>query len=286
MILSADTPIHSLIAGHPYLVQVLADHAPAFARLRKPLLHDAEGRAATLQQAADIAGLELTGLMAHLARAIMEQSGIAVTLVPKGATVPAEAGAASMPHTAETDARLLPDASSGQADEDAAEIPATPAEALRLAAELDNQIDRMRTRPGDASSPLDELAWSFSRRYVNELLLTLFDVVERQTATEGHHHAMTAGQHGRASEEQYDHSAAQRDAATCNADAAERNESMAAAQRGERCQQCGARLTRESSILAALHAACKAMTEPESARAAAQIVHATEAVRCIYKALE
>lgn len=273
MLLSATTSIHDLVTAHPYLIEVLADHAPAFAKLRNPLLRNTLGRVATLQQAADLAGLELTGLMAHLARAIMEHAGEAVTLVPRGATLPApaehsapETGTAPVSASTSTtdrpatraegtaDRRARIDAlrdllrslhegtpveelkgafADAVGDISAAEVAAlekelvaegiaeteikrlcslhvdlfrsalaprkTPdmppghplhtygeenAEAGRIADEIIGQVDRMHTIPGDLSSPLDELAWSFSRRHVSDLLDNLSEIERHYTRKE------------------------------------------------------------------------------------------------------
>lgn len=264
MLLSATTSIHDLVTAHPYLIEVLADYAPAFAKLRNPLLRNTLGRVATLQQAADLAGLELTGLMAHLARALMEHTGQAVTLVPRGATLPEDAtttdsdncgGCAPRPATRDTadrETRLatlralleklhqgtpladLKDAfASAVGGISAAEVaslekelvaggvaeteikklcslhvdifrgalapqhvpdmpPGHPvhtyraenAEATRIADEIISQIDRMRSTPGDIDSPLDELAWSFSRRHVADLLADLTHIERHYTRKE------------------------------------------------------------------------------------------------------
>ncbi|ABM27681.1 DUF438 domain-containing protein [Nitratidesulfovibrio vulgaris] len=264
MLLSATTSIHDLVTSHPYLIEVLADYAPAFAKLRNPLLRNTLGRVATLQQAADLAGLELTGLMAHLARAIMEHTKEAVTLVPRGAETPAHAvadgdsgcgGCTPRPaegNTADRATRLatlrallerlhqgtpladLKEAfASAVGDISAAEVaslekelvaggvaeteikrlcslhvdifrealapqhvpdmpPGHPvhtyraenAEATRIADEIISQIDRMRSVPGDTESPLDELAWSFSRRHVADLLADLAHVERHYTRKE------------------------------------------------------------------------------------------------------
>lgn len=264
MLLSATTSIHDLVTAHPYLIEVLADYAPAFAKLRNPLLRNTLGRVATLQQAADLAGLELTGLMAHLARALMEHTGEAVTLVPRGATLPVDAtttdsgdcgGCAPRPATSDTADRetrlatlraLLERLHKGTPLADlkeafaaavggisAAEVaalekelvaggvaeteikklcslhvdifrealapqhvpdmpPGHPvhtyraenAEATRIADEIISQIDRMRSVPGNLDSPLDELAWSFSRRHVADLLADLAHIERHYTRKE------------------------------------------------------------------------------------------------------
>lgn len=83
VILSAETPIAEILKSYPYLHPLLLDYAPAFARLAKPLSLDADGNAITLQQVADLAGLELAGLLTTFARGLMEHEGLSVTLIPR-----------------------------------------------------------------------------------------------------------------------------------------------------------------------------------------------------------
>ncbi|MFI3270940.1 MAG: hypothetical protein R3Y11_02400 [Pseudomonadota bacterium] len=83
VILSPETPIAETLQRYPYLHPLLLDYAPAFARLTKPLNLDADGNAITLQQVADLAGLELAGLLTTFARGLMEHEGLSVTLIPR-----------------------------------------------------------------------------------------------------------------------------------------------------------------------------------------------------------
>ncbi|WP_035065905.1 DUF438 domain-containing protein [Nitratidesulfovibrio termitidis] len=263
MHLAPSTSIHDLVAEHPYIIDVLADFAPAFAKLKNPLLRNTLGRVATLQQAADIAGLEVNGLMLHIARGVLDHSSEAVTIIPKGAPgttakpgpkpaaetgaspcattcgTPCDAGQAPASGSPLSDAarmdtlkdlirelhagadpaalkarfaaavgdisggdiaRLeqamvaegLPEAEikrlcslhvdlfKGALDEaPAVSAPAghpvrtymdENAKAMELADEIISQVDRMHRTPGDRTSPIDEMAWSFSSRYVKELL--------------------------------------------------------------------------------------------------------------------
>ncbi|HEU6437248.1 MAG TPA: DUF438 domain-containing protein [Nitratidesulfovibrio sp.] len=278
MHLAPSTSIHELISEHPYIIDVLADFAPAFAKLKNPLLRNTLGRVATLQQAADIAGLEVNGLMLHIARGVLDHSSEAVTIIPKGAPgtgvkpgpkpaaeaaaapcattcgTPCDVGqattsaAAPLSDAARMDtlkelirelhagadpaalkarfaaavgdisggdiARLeqamvaegLPEAEikrlcslhvdlfKGALDE--APAVSAPAghpvrtymdenvKALKLADEIISQVDRMHRTPGDRTSPIDEMAWSFSSRYVKELLEDLAHIEVHYTRKE------------------------------------------------------------------------------------------------------
>lgn len=277
MHLAPSTSIHDLVSEHPYLIDVLADFAPAFAKLKNPLLRNTLGRVATLQQAADIAGLEVNGLMLHIARGVLDHSSEAVTIVPKGAPgtgakpgpkpaavagaspcattcgTPCDAGqapasgsplsdavrmdtlkdlirelhAGADPATLKTRfaaavgdisggdiARLeqamvaegLPEAEikrlcslhvdlfKGALDEaPAVSAPAghpvrtymdENAKAMEVADEIISQVDRMHRTPGDRTSPIDEMAWSFSSRYVKELLEDLAHIEVHYTRKE------------------------------------------------------------------------------------------------------
>ncbi|HCG05635.1 MAG TPA: DUF438 domain-containing protein, partial [Desulfovibrio sp.] len=274
MHIAPSTSIHDLVTEHPYLIDVLADFAPAFAKLKNPLLRNTLGRVATLQQAADIAGLEVNGLMLHIARGVLDHSTEAVTIVPKGAPgtgakpgpqagaspcattcgTPCDAGQAlegstpSLTDAARMDtlkelirelhagadpaslkarfaaavgdisggdiARLeqamvaegLPEAEikrlcslhvdlfKGALDEaPAVSAPAghpvrtymdENAKAMELASEIISQVDRMHRTPGDRTSPIDEMAWSFSSRYVQELLEDLARIEVHYTRKE------------------------------------------------------------------------------------------------------
>ncbi|BFR47954.1 DUF438 domain-containing protein [Nitratidesulfovibrio sp. HK-II] len=274
MHIAPSTSIHDLVTEHPYLIDVLADFAPAFAKLKNPLLRNTLGRVATLQQAADIAGLEVNGLMLHIARGVLDHSTEAVTIVPKGAPgtgakpgpqagaspcattcgTPCDAGQAlegSTPpltdaarmdtlkelirelHAGADPASLkarfaaavgdisggdiarleqamvaegLPEAEikrlcslhvdlfKGALDEaPAVSAPAghpvrtymdENAKAMELADEIISQVDRMHRTPGDRTSPIDEMAWSFSSRYVQELLEDLARIEVHYTRKE------------------------------------------------------------------------------------------------------
>ncbi|UCC61454.1 MAG: DUF2249 domain-containing protein [Anaerolineae bacterium] len=67
-----DTRIGDLLKQHPQLLDVLADYAPAFARLRHPLLRRTVGRMATLAQAASLGSVDLAALLRTLRQAVGE----------------------------------------------------------------------------------------------------------------------------------------------------------------------------------------------------------------------
>ena len=61
-----DTRIGDLVKEHPALLEVLADYAPAFEKLRNPLLRRTVGRLATLAQAARLGEVDLADLLRTL----------------------------------------------------------------------------------------------------------------------------------------------------------------------------------------------------------------------------
>jgi hypothetical protein len=61
--------VAELLEAYPGLEAVLIAQAPAFARLKNPVLRRTVGRVATLQQAAAVGGLEVRVLVAALRRA-------------------------------------------------------------------------------------------------------------------------------------------------------------------------------------------------------------------------
>ena len=67
-----DTRIGDLLKQYPQLLDVLADYAPAFARLRNPLLRRTVGRMATLAQAASLGSVDLAALLRTLRQAVGE----------------------------------------------------------------------------------------------------------------------------------------------------------------------------------------------------------------------
>lgn len=67
-----DTRIGDLLKAYPDLLETLAGYAPAFARLRNPLLRRTIGRMATLAQAAAMGGVPLPELLQALRQAAGE----------------------------------------------------------------------------------------------------------------------------------------------------------------------------------------------------------------------
>ncbi len=70
--IAPDTRIGDLLKAHPELLDVLADYAPAFRKLRNPLLRRTIGKMATLAQAASIGDVDLDDLLRTLRRAVGE----------------------------------------------------------------------------------------------------------------------------------------------------------------------------------------------------------------------
>lgn len=64
-----DTRIGDLLRAYPELLDTLADYAPAFGRLRNPLLRRTLGRMTNLAQAASMGGVDLPGLLRTLRQA-------------------------------------------------------------------------------------------------------------------------------------------------------------------------------------------------------------------------
>ncbi len=67
-----DTRIGDLLQAHPELLDTLADYAPAFGKLRNPLLRRTLGRLATLAQAASMGNVDLAELLRTLRQAVGE----------------------------------------------------------------------------------------------------------------------------------------------------------------------------------------------------------------------
>lgn len=82
MELSKDTKIFALTEKYPFLVDALADHNSAFAKLKNPLLRQTLGRVASVEKAAGLGNESVLALLLFIAGAIMAATGQAVTLVP------------------------------------------------------------------------------------------------------------------------------------------------------------------------------------------------------------
>ncbi len=84
--ITADWKISEVLQAHPELLDVLIETAPEFKKLRNPLLRKVQSRLVTVQQAAQIAGLD----PAFLVRTLNSAAGLAVpdvrpALAPVGA---------------------------------------------------------------------------------------------------------------------------------------------------------------------------------------------------------
>lgn len=66
MEITAETKIHDLLQHHPALLEYLAGYQPELAKLRNPLLRSTLGRVATLETAAQMAGVPVDRLVADL----------------------------------------------------------------------------------------------------------------------------------------------------------------------------------------------------------------------------
>lgn len=71
------TRIGDLLAAHPELEEVLTGMAPAFAKLRNPILRKTVAKVATVEQAARIGGMDLREMVSRLrAAAGQGRSGV------------------------------------------------------------------------------------------------------------------------------------------------------------------------------------------------------------------
>lgn len=66
MDITPQTKVGALLDAHPELADRLAEHLPAFAKLKNPVLRKTVAQVATLEQAARVAGVPLSGLLAFL----------------------------------------------------------------------------------------------------------------------------------------------------------------------------------------------------------------------------
>ncbi len=75
MELTPQTRLAELLEAHPFLTDWLVDYAPAFDKLKSPVLRQTLGRVATLEMAAEMAAIPLDTLLADLSEVIAVQSG-------------------------------------------------------------------------------------------------------------------------------------------------------------------------------------------------------------------
>jgi DUF438 domain-containing protein len=84
MELKPTTQLGPLLERYPFLIDFLAGYAPKFKVIRNPIMRKTVARAATLEQAAKLGGVELEGLLRALAEAISEEADEEVAAAPAG----------------------------------------------------------------------------------------------------------------------------------------------------------------------------------------------------------
>jgi DUF438 domain-containing protein len=82
MLLSKDTTIYTVSKEYPFLVDALADHNPAFEKLKNPMLRQTMGRVATMEKAAAMGNEDVLALMLFIAGRIMATTGATVEIEP------------------------------------------------------------------------------------------------------------------------------------------------------------------------------------------------------------
>ncbi|MEW5724475.1 MAG: DUF438 domain-containing protein [Thermodesulfobacteriota bacterium] len=75
MVINAETKVAELLERYPFLLDFLVGLSPEFQKLRDPVLRETMGRHATLSLAAAVGGLDISDLLANLARRIQEEAG-------------------------------------------------------------------------------------------------------------------------------------------------------------------------------------------------------------------
>ncbi|MCW5980812.1 MAG: DUF1858 domain-containing protein [Bryobacteraceae bacterium] len=91
--ITPETKVGALLEAYPALEKVLVGIAPAFAKLRNPILRRTVAKVATLDQAAKIGGVGAR----ELVRTLREAAGQADADLPESAAASPDAGAASGP---------------------------------------------------------------------------------------------------------------------------------------------------------------------------------------------
>ncbi|WP_028585099.1 DUF438 domain-containing protein [Desulfogranum mediterraneum] len=86
MQLSPKTTILTLMQEYPFLIDVLAEHNPAFVKLKNPILRQTMGRVATLEKAASLGKEDTLELMLFVAGRIMAVTGVQVEILPPEVT--------------------------------------------------------------------------------------------------------------------------------------------------------------------------------------------------------
>lgn len=92
MHITPQTTVHEILTNYPFLLDILAERAPVFAKLKNPVLRASIGRVATLEKAASLGGMPCLELQLFVAGEILRRTGDAVTL-----EVPAEGAGGTEP---------------------------------------------------------------------------------------------------------------------------------------------------------------------------------------------
>lgn len=82
MLLTKETTIYALTHEYPLLIDALAAHNTAFAKLQNPILRQTMGRVATIEKAAAMGNEGVLDLMLFIAGKIMAATGTPVEIVP------------------------------------------------------------------------------------------------------------------------------------------------------------------------------------------------------------
>jgi hypothetical protein len=89
LLITPDTKILELITAYPHLEDKLIELAPAFSKLKIPLLRKTIARVTTLRQAAVVGGVSLSVLIAALRKEINQETGeILDDTINEGQTMP------------------------------------------------------------------------------------------------------------------------------------------------------------------------------------------------------
>ena len=76
MVITPQTTIHSLLSEHPFLKDFLTAYNPEFKKLANPVLRRTMGRMATLERAADMAGVPLEQMEHDIAAEVERVTGV------------------------------------------------------------------------------------------------------------------------------------------------------------------------------------------------------------------
>src|SRR5260370_3061337 len=84
--INPETTVGALLSAYPALESVLIDIAPAFAKLRNPVVRRTVAKIATLEQVATIGGVDLQGMILKLRAAAGADVQCEPQLLPAPAT--------------------------------------------------------------------------------------------------------------------------------------------------------------------------------------------------------